>query len=214
MPDHKRYRFNGFTLDTSTRMLVRRSADGSEEYRTPRPQSFELLAYLLRYRDYPVSKKDLCAALSRIPGKARKQCDDQGVDQALLDARRALDEDAQFPIYIQIPQCGFLRFIHPVAEDSVSVPGAEESLGDLSLAPLSSVCPNVILISGTRSRMPPSPAARDLKKECEPCMRRVSRTLIECIIWLIVFWIRSSMMSYAWNAIVTWRSVHGGLGAR
>jgi len=127
--DRKRYRFNRFVLDTAAQNLVFQETPGSAEIRTPRGQAFDLIVHLIQNRDHSVRKSELWAVISNTPGKSEKGYDSAIVDQALLDARKALRDTAQNPVYIAGTRPGQLKWVfQDVQEEPASgFPGGSQN---------------------------------------------------------------------------------------
>ena len=92
------YSFGRFTLDASTRSLVR---DGQEV--ALRPKSFETLLYLIEHRSHVVPKRELLDAIwpeVHVVGSVVRQC--------LAEIRSVLEDDASRPQHIRtIPKQGY-----------------------------------------------------------------------------------------------------------
>ena len=111
-----RYLFEGYTLDTELRELLRET-----EVVTVAPQVFDLLEYLIRHRDRVVSKDDLIrtiwngrsvsdAALTTRLNVARSTIGDSGEEQRLIKTQ---------------PRRGF-RFVAPVRQDEHSINSSKQ----------------------------------------------------------------------------------------
>ena len=102
----REYRFLGFALQLEERLL--RKPDGATLELTPR--LFEALRFLLEHPGEVLEKERLLVELW--PGLV---VEENSLSQVISALRRALDDDAQQPRFIQtVPRRGF-RFVAPVA---------------------------------------------------------------------------------------------------
>lgn len=99
------YTFGDFALDPATATLSR-----SGRNRRLRPQSFEVLRYLVEHNGALVSKKDLIASVWH-----GAPVSDDSVTQCLIDIRKALADDSK-TIIRTVPRRGFV-FELPVARE-------------------------------------------------------------------------------------------------
>ena len=108
-------RFVGFDLAASERRLRRGERDVHLE-----PRAFDTLAYLAERPGQVVTKRELIEALW--PGLA---VTDNALTRCIAEVRKALDDDARQPRYIQtVPRSGYRFVARPLPEAAVNDDGA------------------------------------------------------------------------------------------
>ncbi len=138
------YRFGEFLLDPAKRTLVR---DGLP---VPlQPKAFELIVYLIEQRERAVGRDELIAA---VWGKA--DITDNALGQAMLQARRALDDsgDGGQRVIATVPRFGY-RWLAPVTSGAIA---ASADAGDLPPPPSSTAAMESALEAATGATMPAS----------------------------------------------------------
>lgn len=115
--EHRTYSFGDFTLDVDRGALLH--ADDEIKLR---PQSFEVLRYLLEHHGRLISKDEL---LDSVWG--HKAVTDDSITQCLIEVRRAIRDTSQKMI-VTVPKRGYI-FDLQVLESSDSVEASSAPAG-------------------------------------------------------------------------------------
>ena len=111
------YEFGDFAIDLAQMRLTRRG--------TPRPiepKSFKVLCFLLQHRGRVVSKEEILAAVSQDAFVT-----DNALTRTIAQIRKALDDDAKAPRFVEtVPTVGY-RFIGEVREGGETIENSEPS---------------------------------------------------------------------------------------
>lgn len=117
MPD-KKVRFDDFELDFSRFQLFRRGSPVRLE-----GLPLQLLMFLIEKRGQLVTREEISAALW---SKDVFVDVEQGINTAIRKIRRALDDDADEPQYLQTVVGRGYRFVAPNAEEEGGQPASEK----------------------------------------------------------------------------------------
>ena len=133
--------FGDFTLDAN-RFELRRGADLLHL----QPKTFDLLHHLLRHPDRVVEKDELLSAVW--PGVVVTE---HSLTRCVKDLRKALDDDAGAPRYIEtVARRGYRMLIRPHAEVCAIEPPRDSFPGVVAPAADQAVVPQVAAVESTR----------------------------------------------------------------